>query len=195
MTVAAIGADFEMHYGARSRSRCAFHDRIQASTIADKVHFHFDDGDDAQKLDIDAAPGQPAPGTYAYVCGPTAYIDFVLSAAAAKGYTDKQVHREYFTADATQMLAEGGPFQVKLASTGQVFDIAADRTGIAMLRDNGVDLSTSCEQSVCGACLTRLLEGTPDHRDCYLTEAERKANDQFFPCCSRSKSRRLVLDL
>jgi vanillate O-demethylase ferredoxin subunit len=48
---------------------------------------------------------------------------------------------------------------------------------------------------VCGTCLTRVLEGEPDHRDHYLTDDERAKNDQFLPCCSRSKSRMLVLDL
>lgn len=53
----------------------------------------------------------------------------------------------------------------------------------------------SCEQGVCGTCLTRVIEGIPDHKDLYLTPEEQAANDQFTPCCSRSKSARLVLDL
>lgn len=46
--LAAIGADFVMHYGARSVSRMAFRERILSSPFADKVHLHFDDGDAAQ---------------------------------------------------------------------------------------------------------------------------------------------------
>lgn len=57
------------------------------------------------------------------------------------------------------------------------------------------EVPVSCEQGVCGTCLTRVLEGVPDHRDLYLTPDERAANYQFTPCCSRAKSRRLVLDL
>jgi vanillate O-demethylase ferredoxin subunit len=48
---------------------------------------------------------------------------------------------------------------------------------------------------VCGTCLTRVLEGVPEHRDMYLTEDEQAANDQFTPCCSRAKTALLVLDL
>jgi len=59
----------------------------------------------------------------------------------------------------------------------------------------GVVVSTSCEQGVCGTCLTRVLEGRPDHRDLYLTPEEQAAGDQFLPCCSRSKTPQLVLDL
>jgi len=43
--------------------------------------------------------------------------------------------------------------------------------------------------------MTRVLEGEPDHRDSYLTEAEQAAGDQFMPCCSRSRTDLLVLDL
>jgi vanillate O-demethylase ferredoxin subunit len=34
-----------------------------------------------------------------------------------------------------------------------------------------------------------------DHRDLYLTDEERAANDQFTPCCSRARTPLLVLDL
>jgi len=193
--LAAIGADFEMHYGSRSASRMAFRQRIQASTFADKVHLHLDDGDEAQKLDIDTALGEADPGTHIYVCGPGGFIDFVLKAAAAKGFPDSQVHREYFTVDTEAMFAEGGPFQIKLASTGQVYDVPADQTVMDVLRDNGVDLPTSCEQGVCGTCITKVLEGVPEHRDYYLTNDERAKNDQFTPCCSRSKTPVLVIDM
>jgi vanillate O-demethylase ferredoxin subunit len=53
----------------------------------------------------------------------------------------------------------------------------------------------SCEQGVCGTCLTGVKSGVPDHRDQYLTPEERAANNQFLPCCSRASSARLVLDL
>jgi vanillate monooxygenase ferredoxin subunit len=72
---------------------------------------------------------------------------------------------------------------------------AADLTVIAALAAEGVQVPTSCEQGVCGTCLTRVLEGEPDHRDLYLTPEEQAGNDQFLPCCSRAKSGRLVLDL
>jgi hypothetical protein len=44
------------------------------------------------------------------------------------------------------------------------------------------------------ALVTRGL-GDPEHFDVYLTEDERAANDQFLPCCPRSKSVPLVLGL
>ena len=87
------------------------------------------------------------------------------------------------------------PFSVKVGSTGQVFDIPADKTVVQVLESHGIDIPMSCEQGVCGTCLTRVLEGVPDHRDMFLTEEEQACNDQFTPCCSRSKSPMLVLDI
>ena len=59
----------------------------------------------------------------------------------------------------------------------------------------GIAVATSCEQGVCGTCLTKVIDGVPDHRDLYLTPEEQAVGDQFLPCCSRAKSARLVLDL
>ena len=86
-------------------------------------------------------------------------------------------------------------FEVQIASTGQVFIIPADKAIAEVLIENNIDITTSCDQGVCGTCLTSVLAGEPDHRDSFLTDEERARNDQMTPCCSRAKSRRLVLDL
>ena len=91
--------------------------------------------------------------------------------------------------------ADDGSFEVALQRSGRVIRVAADCSVTRALAEAGVEVPTSCEQGVCGTCLTRVLEGTPDHRDLYLTPEEQAANDQFTPCCSRSLTPRLVLDL
>lgn len=189
-----IGADFEMHYNSRSPERMAFREAISGSAFADKVHFHFDNGDDSQKLDLAPLLASPQPGTHLYVCGPTGYIDFVVNTAKQAGWPSDHVHLEYFGAAEVDTSGDTS-FEVKIASTGQVFSIPADKPITQVLDEAGVFIPVSCEEGVCGTCLTRVLEGTPDHRDLYLTDAEHEANDQFTPCCSRSKSPMLVLDI
>jgi vanillate O-demethylase ferredoxin subunit len=49
-----------------------------------------------------------------------------------------------------------------------------------------VEILVSCEQGVCGTCITRVLEGECDHRDMYFTDEEKAKNDQFTPCCSQA---------
>src|SRR3546814_3687786 len=57
-----------------------------------------------------------------------------------------------------------------------------------ILAANGVEIPVSCEQGICGTCVTRVLHGEPDHRDLFMTDEEHAANDQFTPCCSRARS-------
>ncbi|MGD9834477.1 MAG: 2Fe-2S iron-sulfur cluster-binding protein [Piscinibacter sp.] len=192
--LAHVGAEFEMHYCTRSRARTAFMPRIEASGFAPRVAFHFDDGPAAQRLDLAALLARPEPGRHLYVCGPKGFMDAVLGAALASGWPDAQVHHEFFGAEVASR-ADDGRFEVKLASSGRVIPVAADRTVVQALAEAGVSVATSCEQGVCGTCLTRVIEGVPDHRDMYLTPEEQAAGDQFLPCCSRSKSPLLVLDL
>lgn len=86
-------------------------------------------------------------------------------------------------------------FEVQIRSSGQVIEVPEDCTVVEALSFEGITILTSCAQGVCGTCLTRVLEGVPDHKDQYLTPEEQAANDQFTPCCSRAKTPRLVLDL
>ena len=53
----------------------------------------------------------------------------------------------------------------------------------------------SCEQGMCDACLTGVLDGEPDHRDTVQSDAEKAANTQIALCCPRARSAALTLDL
>jgi len=192
--LAQTGADFALHYCSRSPDRTAYRRRIAQSSFAERVHFHFDDGDAAQRLDLPSVLGSVAADTHLYVCGPGGFIEYVTGNAKARGWPAAQIHFEYFAGQAIDTSADGS-FEVMLASSGRLLTVPADRTVVAVLAENGVEVPVSCEQGVCGTCLTRVLEGEIDHRDQFLLDDERAANDQFTPCCSRAKSRRLVLDL
>ncbi len=192
--LARTGADFALHYCTRSAERTAFAAEIAASAMAPRVHFHFDAGPAEQKLDIAAVLAAPGPDKRLYVCGPAGFIDHVVNSAKALGWAQDHIHLEYFGAPAQDTSGDQG-FDVRIASTGKVYAIAPDVSVVEALRKEGIDILTSCEQGVCGTCLTRVRSGQPDHRDHYLTPEEQAANDQFLPCCSRARSARLVLEL
>ena len=188
------GSPFELHYAARSQERMAFHDRIRNAPFSSKVQFHFDDGPADQKLDLAKLLSKPHDHVHLYVCGPKGFMDAVLGTAREQGWPEPQLHYEFFAADVAPTASDGA-FEVKLASSGRVIWIPKDKTVTDALREAGVEVPTSCEQGVCGTCITRVLEGDCDHRDLYLSPDEQVQNDQFTPCCSRSKSPMLVLDL
>jgi vanillate O-demethylase ferredoxin subunit len=192
--LASTNRPFEMHYCARSRSNAAFVDRLDGSAYRSRVRLHFDDGPPSQRLDIASTLAGCPPGTHLYVCGPRGFIDAVLAAAAIAGWPDDRLHTERFSADVAAH-ADDGSFDVELARSGRVVRIEKDKTVVQALADAGLALDTSCEQGICGVCVTRVLAGVPDHRDMFLTDDEKARNDQFTPCCSRALGPRLVLDL
>ncbi|QHE83489.1 oxidoreductase [Hydrogenophaga sp. BPS33] len=186
------GRSFELHYCGRTPARMAFLDRLRGAVFADRVQVHADDGAPEQRLDARAAIGAPASDRHLYVCGPTGFMDHVLASARELGWDEAQLHREYFAAAPIDHSADG-PFEIELKHSGRCIPVKADQSAAQALLDAGVPLSLSCEAGVCGTCQTRVLEGEPDHRDLYLTDDEKR--EFFMPCCSRSCTPRLVLDL
>jgi vanillate O-demethylase ferredoxin subunit len=189
----ARGAGFDLHYCARSSARLAFATRLAAAPYASRVHLHLDDAGAA--VDLDRWLASVPPDTHLYVCGPAGFIDATLSAAERAGWDSRRVHREFFAAPRTSQATQEATFEVELARTGARVVVESGVSIVRALERAGVVVPVSCEQGVCGTCLTRVLEGVPDHRDAYLTPEERAAGDQLLPCCSRALGSRIVLDL
>ncbi|WP_074767293.1 PDR/VanB family oxidoreductase [Paraburkholderia fungorum] len=190
--LAASGESFDMHYCTRSRERTAFAEHIAQSKFSASVQFHYDDS--GSMLDIDQVLKTAQADTHLYVCGPRGFMNAVLDTARALGWPENRLHYEFFGASVDQSAASGS-FHVRIASSGATIEVPSECTVIQALAANGIEIMTSCEQGVCGTCLTRVLSGEPDHLDSYLTPEEQAANDQFLPCCSRARSPLLVLDL
>jgi ferredoxin-NADP reductase len=189
--LAGAGADFTLHYCARSPQRAAFRKRIAQSGYADRVAFHYSE---EARIDLAALLASPDPGTHLYVCGPAGFMDAVIAGALAHGWRADQVHREYFAAAALDHAGDRA-FDIKIASSGAIIHVARDMTALGALAAHGIVVPSSCQQGVCGTCITGVLDGEPDHRDVYLGAGEHARNDRFTPCCSRSCSAMLTLNL
>jgi ferredoxin-NADP reductase len=192
-TLEAEGADWQMHYCTRSPDKTAFRARLQPSVDAGKVVIHHDGGDPKNGLHIPATLKPVEPGTHLYYCGPAGFMS--AAAAGARHWPENTVHFEFFSAPADKPadVRESKPFQVKLKSTGEILDIPADKSIVAVLRENGHYVDTSCEDGFCGTCLTPYVEGEPEHRDTVLDDDDRRK--YVLICCARAKSPLLVLDL
>jgi vanillate O-demethylase ferredoxin subunit len=190
----ALNAPFEMHYCVRSAQQAAFLAELQNVPWAHKVHAHFDEVGDAARLQPAAVLRAAPAGRHVYVCGPSGFMEWVMDEARAAGLQPGEIHREYFSAPA-QAAGENTAFEVIAKRSGKTIQVGADQGLLQALRGAGLKVSVSCEEGVCGTCACTVIEGEPDHRDAYLTDEEREANDQILVCCSRAKSARLVLDL
>lgn len=188
----AGNADYEFHYCARSRPDAAFLDELEHHP---RVWLHFDDGPDDQRLSPATDIGPPDPGTAVYVCGPAGFMDFVISAAIAAGWSAEAIHKERFApVDDVASHTAGGAFTVRLARTGGEYEIKEGESVLDVLLANDVDAPYSCQQGICGECVVRVLAGNPDHRDDVLTDRER-TDGLFTTCSSRAHSPILELDL
>ncbi len=187
----AQGRPYRFVYAARSRAALAFGAEL-AAQHGDRLEVHCDD-EAGGPLDLAPLIAGMAPGAHLYVCGPRPMIDAARAQAEAACVAPERVHFELFEAAAA---AQGDTaFEVELASSGQVFTIPPGQTIIEVLEAAGVDLIHDCQRGDCGICQTDVLEGTPDHRDVVLSEAERAAGNVMQICVSRAKSPRLKLDL
>ncbi|TYZ45368.1 oxidoreductase [Ralstonia solanacearum] len=195
--LAADGASFALHYAARAPERMAFRDRLAAAHLAPHARCYFDNAPAAERLDLAAVLSRPDEGTHLYACGPAGFIRGRAGAGARAGWPEANLHREYFGAapqpPAAGETGDAGAFRIRWRSAARRWRWAPAKRRSSSLRRCGVDWPTSCEQGVCGTCLTRVLEGEPVHQDQYLTDEER-ASGCFLPCVSRAKGL-LVLDM
>ena len=190
----ALHAPFELHYCVRTAQQAAFLAELQNVPWAHQVQAHFSEAADGDKIRPADILRQAPAGRHLYVCGPAGFMDWVMDEARNVGLAANQIHREYFSAP-VQATGDNSAFEVVAQRSGKTIPVAADQGLLEALRGAGIKVSVSCEEGVCGTCACTVLEGEPDHRDAYLTDEERAANDQILVCCSRAKSSRLVLDL
>ncbi|GGF63339.1 PDR/VanB family oxidoreductase [Alteromonas lipolytica] len=190
-TLAQQGADFALHYCLRSQSAGAFVAELQAE-FGERLTLHCDDLGDAQKLNPGELFTAPESGQHVYVCGPGGFMDWVIDSAKAAGYSSDHVHFEYFNAEVD---ITGDSFEVYCAQSDITVEVGSDQSIAKALKGAGIKIDVSCEEGVCGTCITDVLEGEPDHRDHFLTDEEKEDNDQIAVCCSRACSKRLVLDI
>ncbi|MDE8651538.1 PDR/VanB family oxidoreductase [Novosphingobium album (ex Liu et al. 2023)] len=191
----ALGRAFELRYCTRGQAQTAFADEIAGAGFAAQCHFHYDDGPEAQRLDLDRLLGDHIERNERpdlYVCGPRGYIDWVVGTAQRLGWPDEAIHREYFGAEAD---LAGDAFTVEARRSGKTVTVGAGQSIAEALEAAGVAVALSCEEGVCGTCMTRVLAGVPDHRDLYLSAAERASNEAIMICCSRACSPTLSLDI
>lgn len=182
---------FELHCFARSRDHLAFGETLER--LGDSVTAHLGlSPDDTAAAIAEILEGR-SPSDRVYGCGPAPMLAAVRELAAAAGWPEEAVHFEYFS-NPTE-IDDSSSFEIDLARSALTLAVPAGRTVLEVLRDNGVDVASSCEVGACGTCSVGVVEGEPDHQDVYLSESEKQRGDRMMACISRARGPRLILDL
>jgi ferredoxin-NADP reductase len=189
-TLQAQARHYELHYFVRSEAHVAFPERLHLLRH-NCIHTGLAPEQTRDRLRIILQKVDAI--THLYVCGPKPLIDLVIDLAAHAGIGEERVHYELFTNQTAP--DPGRPFRVRLQRSGEEFEVPSTVSLAEALKARGIAIDTSCEQGVCGTCRTAVVDGTPEHRDLFLSREERSRNDCLMPCVSRSNSDLLVLDL
>lgn len=182
------GRDVELLYVHRP-GRGAHLDDIAALTDGARIF--------TQRVDFlaalpDVLSTQPF-GAHLYICGPTRFIDDVVAAAAVdNGWPQSRIHFERFGVGA---LDPGESFTVMLANSGTTITVDSGVSLLEALETNGHEIPNLCRRGVCGECRLTVSGGEIEHRDMYLTDADKAAGDAIMACVSRAASPELELKL
>ncbi|MCB1384811.1 MAG: oxidoreductase [Nitratireductor sp.] len=181
------GRPWELHYAVRTPEDAVFRDALK-ELPGGAVHMYYSDTD-GKMIPVAEVLGGEAPGTYFYCCGPAPMIDIFLTASSLD---EKYLRYERFSGVAAAPAEVA--YEVRLARAGRTIMVEVGETILNALLRNGITVDHSCQEGLCGACETRVLEGEVEHRDLVLDDYER-AEGKMMICCSIAKSASLTLDI
>ncbi|WIT14195.1 PDR/VanB family oxidoreductase [Paucibacter sediminis] len=181
----ARGQDFELHYLARSAERLVLLDELRALPHA-RLHLHV--GGTAAALDD--MLGRYQAGASLHGCGPVPLLNTLRERGAALGWPEAALHFESFGARA----ASGDrPLRVHMALSGKSVDVAPGTSILDALIAADAFVPYDCKRGECGQCHSRVLDGSPLHRDLCLSAAQREQG--LCICVGWASSAELTLEL
>ncbi|WP_164660163.1 4Fe-4S dicluster domain-containing protein [Tropicibacter sp. Alg240-R139] len=176
-----LGADFELHYSASRKAGAGYLEDLATMPWADRVFLHF--SDQGSRADLDQVLLGYQSGWHVYTCGPDRYMDGVIEAATRQGFPEEARHLEYFSVP-EQPEYENHPFKLKLARSGRVLDVPADKTAAEVMVEIGLPVDIKCSDGICGVCKCGLISGEVEHRDFVLSNKQRET--AIITCQSRA---------
>jgi len=187
----ALGRPWDLHYRTRTTETALLLDKLEPYRVSGKARVSIASKCDRDAFDIKRIVQQAPPGAHLYCCGPASMMTEFLEACRSRpaGF----VHVEHFQAQ--EAPAADGGYTVRLARSNQTIRMSNGKSILGAVLELGIDAPYSCQEGLCGECETRVITGVPDHRDLYLTQAEKKAGDRIMICCSGSLTPELELDL
>ncbi len=187
--VRGAGKRFRLVYVAQEPQTTPFLDDLAAPDLRDFVTIHYDGGDPANLPDLQPFLKERQNREHLYCCGPRPLLEAVRE--MTDHWSPAAVHFEAFS-PAAKPIGGDRAFRVRLAKTGKTLDVPADKSILDVMRENGLDVPSSCETGTCGTCRVKYLAGEADHRDLVLSRAEK--THTIMICVSRAKGDEITLD-
>jgi vanillate O-demethylase ferredoxin subunit len=194
LTLAPRGTPLRMLYAARDDAELVFADALRAA-LGPRLQTFVDAH--GERLDLEAEIGALPPHAQLLICGPVPLLQAAQAAWARAGRTPAKLRFETFGSSGNRA-AE--PFRLRVPRHGLDVMVPADRSLLQVLAEHGVETLSDCERGECGLCALDVVElqGEIDHRDVFLSAAEKGDNRRLCACVSRAADGRggaaLVID-
>ncbi len=177
----AAGRDFTLTYCVRDAKDAAFAEELRAE-LGERLHLRCDAVHG--RLDAAAFVAETPEMAELYMCGPLGMMNAVRQAWAEAKRPPARLRFETFGGAG----AEGdAPFSVTVAETGARVEVPASATLLEALVAAGQPVLSDCERGECGLCKVEITElsSAIDHRDVFLSEAEKTLECCMCACVSR----------
>ena len=180
-TLAHRGADVQLHHGARTLEELAFAPLLKA-LLGDRFKTY--SGTQGESMNFDTAIAALPAGGQLYFCGPAPMLDAARRAWAAAGRPAVDLRFETFGSS-----GRFAPEAFRALVPRQHVDVtvAEDESLLDALENAGVQSLSHCRRGECGLCAMTVLalDGDIDHRDVFLSDAEKQENKRLCICVSR----------
>lgn len=179
-----LGADYEVHYAARSPEAMAYRaemitehgDRLTTYLDSESVH-----------LDVPNLVQGISPGTELYMCGPIRLMDAIRRVWEEHELDPTNLRFETF-GNSGWFIPER--FRVTIPRLGVSTEVGQNESLLEALEKVGVDMMSNCRRGECGLCQVKILssQGQVDHRDVFFSSRQKQASEKLCACVSRLAS-------
>jgi ferredoxin-NADP reductase len=188
--LATRGGPVRLLYAVRSRRDAVYLAQLEA-LLGSRLEVHA--SEEGRRISFPEAFEDLPAGALAYVCGPLPLQAAMRAAWTQSGRQDRHLRTETFGSSGAFPLEA---FAVRVPRLELELEVPADRSLLAALEDAGVEMISECLRGECGLCVLPVLaiDGVLDHRDVFLSAAQKRAGALLCTCVSRAVGGTLTLD-
>lgn len=179
-----LGANYVIHYAARSPEAMAYREEM-AAEHGERLRIYFDS--EGTLLDIPEIIAGATPGTELYMCGPIRLMDAIRRTWQASDLDPTNLRFETF---GNSGWFQPEQFSVTIPRLGVSTEIGQNESILEALEKLGVEMMSDCRRGECGLCQVKVLdtEGQIDHRDVFFSDKQKTESAKLCACVSRVAS-------
>jgi vanillate O-demethylase ferredoxin subunit len=170
-----------MLYAGRSRAHMPYLDRL-TTLLGDRLTIF--SNAESTRINLSAALASLHPEGEAYLCGPAPMLEAARQAWRAAARSPALLRFETFGSGG---LRDPEPFSVHVRDHGVTLAVPRNASLLDTLARAGIDVAQDCLRGECGLCAVDVIGPAElDHRDVFLSEAQRTEGSRLCVCVSRA---------